>query len=72
MGDLLQTGEAWLEGQRRAHMTHTVTYSRGEDTVDLLATVGRTMFEQADEYGVIHQVESRDFIHFIDIMYFIE
>lgn len=62
MGDLLQTGEVWLEGQRRSHMAHTVTYSRGVDTVDLLATVGRTPFEQTDEYGAVHQIESRDFI----------
>ena len=62
MSDLLQTGEAWLEAQRRAHMAHTVTYSRGEDSVDVPATVGHTPFEQVGEYGVSHRIESRDFI----------
>jgi len=60
--DLLERGETWLEGQRRKFMAHTVTYSDGVDTVDLLATVGRTQFEWSDEYGVTHQIESRDFI----------
>jgi hypothetical protein len=60
--DVLDKGSAWLEDQRNRHMTRTVTYQRGGDSVELSATIGRTEFEQADEFGVIHEIESRDFL----------
>ena len=62
MTDLLATGSAWLEAQRHAHLTQTVAYSRGVDSVALAATIGRTEFEDADEYGVIHRTEARDYL----------
>ncbi len=62
MSDLLERGAAWLDQQRSRHLTRTVTYLRGTESVDLPATIGRTMFEQADEYGVIHRTESRDYL----------
>ena len=62
MTDLLETGSAFLEDQRHKHMTRTVTYERGTDSVELAATVGRTEFEQADEYGVVHRIEARDYL----------
>lgn len=37
-----------------------VTYIRGMASVALQATIGRTIFEQRDDYGV--KVESRDFL----------
>ena len=60
--DLLEQGAAWLEDQRHQHMTRAVVYERGTDSVELDATIGRTEFEQADEYGVIHKLESRDYL----------
>lgn len=62
MADLLERGSAWLEDQRTRHMTRTVTYERAGNTVDVQATIGRTEFEQADEFGVIHKIESRDYL----------
>lgn len=62
MADLLEQGAAFLDDRRHEHLTRTVTYKRGVDNVDLAATVGRTVFEQADESGFIRKVESRDFI----------
>jgi len=62
MPDLLEQGAAWLEDQRTRHLSRTVTYLRGGDSVDLPATIGRTEFEQADDYGVVHRTESRDFV----------
>jgi len=62
MADLLQQGAAFLDDRRHEHLTRTVTYERGASTVDLAATVGRTVFEQADESGFIRKVESRDFL----------
>ena len=60
--DLLERGATWLDEQRHAHLTRTVTYERGADSVQLRATIGRTVFEQTDEYGIVHRIESRDFL----------
>jgi hypothetical protein len=60
--DLLERGAAWLEAQRTRHLTRTVTYVRAAQRVDVPATLGRTTFEQADEYGGLHRTESRDFL----------
>jgi hypothetical protein len=62
VADLLAKGAAWLEDQRTRHLTRTVTYLRAGETVDVAATIGRTEFEQADEYGVIHRTQSRDYL----------
>jgi len=62
MGDLLEQGATWLDDQRHKHMTRTVVYGRGTDSVEIAATVGRTEFEQVDEHGVVHKIESRDFL----------
>lgn len=62
MPDVLRKGFEWLEGKRRAHMTVEVVYARGEHTVTLSATVGKTQFEQTDDYGIIRRSESRDFL----------
>ena len=43
-------------------MARPVVYQRGAAQVDLNATIGRTEFEQADEAGLIHRIESRDFL----------
>ena len=62
MADLLEQGASWLDEQRHAHMTRTVVYVRGGESVEVQATIGRTAFEQADEYGVVHKIESRDYL----------
>jgi len=60
--DLLAKGAAWLEDQRHRHLTRTVVYQRGAESVELSATIGRTEFEQADEYGTIRRTEARDYL----------
>ena len=62
MADLLEQGLGWLDDQRHAHMTRTVTYERGVDSVSLDATIGRTEFEQVEESGIVQKLESRDFL----------
>lgn len=62
MGDLLDEGSAWLDEQRTAHMTRPVVYERGTDTVEVPATIGRTVFEQVDRMGIVQKLESRDFL----------
>lgn len=62
MADMLATGSAWLNGIQKSHSAHTVEYRRGEDAVELLATIGQTIFKQRSEYGAIIFTESRDFL----------
>jgi len=62
MTDLLEWASAWLDGMRTKHMARPVTYCRGEQSVEVAATVGRTVFEIADAYGVVERSESRDFL----------
>ncbi|MBX3403805.1 MAG: hypothetical protein KF699_10385 [Phycisphaeraceae bacterium] len=62
MGDLLDRGSAFLDDQRHKHMSRAVVYQRGAETKEVLASIGRTEFEQADDAGLIHRVESRDFL----------
>ena len=62
MGDMLDRGAAFLDAQRHQHLTRTVVYRRGTDEKAVQATIGRTEFEQADDSGLIHRVESRDFL----------
>jgi len=47
---------------RKAHLARPVTYCRGEESVEVRATIGRTVFETADAYGVVEHSESRDFL----------
>ena len=62
MGDLLKTGLAWLEGQRKAHMASPVLYCRGDEEVEVLATIGKTDFEVEDESGFVVQTHATDFL----------
>ena len=62
MADLLQQGAAWLEGMRHKHASRPVMYQRGEQSVALNATVGRSMFQVVTADGVVEQVERRDYL----------
>ncbi|MEL6741066.1 MAG: hypothetical protein AAFP26_10465 [Planctomycetota bacterium] len=62
MGDLLAKGSEMLDRTRRAHLSRTVVYRRGVDSVEIEATVGSTAFDRTDEYGVVHRIESRDYL----------
>ena len=62
MGDLIDRGAAFLDAQRHQHLSHPVLYRRGTDEKEVQATIGKTEFEQADDAGLIHRVESRDFL----------
>ena len=62
MADLLEQSSAWLDDQRRRFMSRTVVYSRAGDSLEVLATVGRTTGEAADDDGLIQKWESRDYL----------
>ena len=59
---MLEQGASFLDSQRHAHMTRPVLYQRGTVQAEVAATIGRTEFEQTDEAGIVHRVESRDFL----------
>lgn len=62
MADLLQQAADWLDGMRVAHLSRPVQYYRGGDSVQVAATVGKTVFEIDDGCGVVERFESRDFL----------
>ena len=62
MADMLEQCARWLDDQRHQHMTRSVSYTRGSSTIEVQATIGRTEFEQADDFGIVHKVESRDYL----------
>lgn len=62
MTDQLLQGAQWLDGQRHDYMSRAVVYSRGASAVEVQATIGRTVFEEAQEFGLLRRTESRDFI----------
>jgi len=62
VADLLTQGAELIDRTRRAHLSRTVMYRRGADSVEIEATVGSTAFDRTDEYDVVHRIESRDFL----------
>ncbi len=62
MADMLEQGSTFLEDQRHRHMTRPVAYRRAAAEVSVSATIGRTVFEQSDDRGLVSRVESRDFL----------
>ena len=62
MPDLLKEGSDWLEDQRTDFLSRTVTYQRDPDEVEVLATVGRTVFRIDGAYGLQQRHEARDYL----------
>ena len=60
--DLLQRGSDWLQRQRTRHLTRQVVYARGAQALQIVATVGRTVFRLDKGYGVQERIESRDYL----------
>lgn len=60
--DLLETGASFLEAARHEHMARTVVYSRGDASVSIRATIGRSYFDLDDHRGSVIRSESRDYI----------
>lgn len=62
MADLLSSGAAWLAGQLKTAAGTTVVYVRGQNAVEVVATIGNSAFEAANQSGVVERWESRDFL----------
>ena len=55
-------GSDWLDGQNLAHRSMLVGYHRGNDSAQVHAVIGKSVFEIFDAYGVMERVESRDYL----------
>ena len=62
MADLLKDAATWLAGQRKAHASQSVTYSRGAASVSLSATIGRRIDQVDRESGFHTETEDRDYL----------
>ena len=62
MPDLLEQGAAWLDEQRHKHLTRTVTYVRGDDSVEVQAAIGQTNFRFDDRFGATIRHVARDYL----------
>lgn len=60
---LLESAAEWLDQKREECLSVPVIYQfRDGRTLDLTATIGRTLFRSENEYGVTVRTESRDFL----------
>ena len=62
MTNMIDDGLAWLNEQRQASLTSTVTYRRGSDSVELLATHGQSSFVRIDKNGVGVKITQTDWL----------
>lgn len=62
MPDMLAQATAWLDEMRATHLSRQVTYRRGGDSVEIVATLGSTTYEIADEAGATIEAKATDFI----------
>jgi len=62
VADLLQQAVDWLDSVRTSHLSQTVTYQRGSESVQLAATLGSTGYEVSDDFGATVQARTTDFI----------
>jgi hypothetical protein len=60
--DLLRDGLDWLDRQRERFLARTIRYRRGAREVELLATIGRTVFRLDVGMGVTQRIEARDYL----------
>jgi hypothetical protein len=62
VADLLEQAVSWLDGMRQSHLSRAVTYQRGDDSVEVAATLGATSYDVADEAGATVEAKATDFI----------
>ena len=60
---LLEDAAGWLNGKREECLSVPIEERfRNGGSVELTASVGRTLFRAENEYGVTVRIESRDFL----------
>ena len=60
--NILEAGSNWLEDQRHEFLSSVIEYQTGDYRFELAATIGKTEFEVADEFGRFLKFCSRDFL----------
>lgn len=62
--DMISTASAVLDSWMKEHVSRTVTYTRGSDSVQLSATPGKSEYSiiEAAGGGVTEHVQSRDYM----------
>jgi hypothetical protein len=70
MTNMLQRASDWLEEKRTLHASRVVTYVRGVQSANPPASIGRTVYDVDDGYGMLVRYESRDFLILVaDLMF---
>ncbi len=62
MPDMLEQAVGWLGDMRTQHLSRTVEYVRGPESVELSATLGSTRYELTDDAGATVEAKATDFI----------
>jgi len=60
--DILEDGARWLNDQRLQFMTRKVVYQRADVSIEVNATVGKTIFQVDIQAGVRERIETRDYL----------
>ena len=60
--DMLKTGSDFMTEKIKAFASTAITYHRGADTVSLLATLGKSRFDEVGASGVLVSFFTNDFI----------
>lgn len=60
--DLLAKSAAWLEKTRTKFAAQDVHFLRGDSAVVCRATIGRSVFDQTGDDGMVHRTETRDYL----------
>jgi hypothetical protein len=62
MADMIADGTSWVADQLKDHVSQSVTYRRGSQSVTVAATIGRTQYQVEQHDGSFLRVWTRDFI----------
>lgn len=62
MSNMMESGMAWLNTQRRTHLSTSISYQRGATAVEMPATFGNTIYEVVDDTGKAVKAKGVDFI----------
>ena len=62
MANIIRQGAEWMRGMRKAYTAVRVTYTRGDASVALDVSIGKSLIEVDDGKGATIVVERRDFI----------
>lgn len=66
MPDLFKKAQIWLHREQTRHLSQTLTYCRGDASVAICATIGRTNHELVDTSGLLTNVQSQDYLILAD------